>query len=283
MKGRTLRTWMMVLLAAGGLLLAGCSPTPTPVTPAAPVATEAAAETPAEAPSAAETTPTAEVPSVLDENGAVEGELLSEALASITPGVLSQEEIDGLLYMREEEKLARDVYLTLYERWGTPVFNNIARSEQTHTDTVKELLDRYGLPDPAEGQEVGQFSNPDLQALYDQLVAQGSQSEIDALKVGAAIEEIDILDLEERLAQTDKEDIQLVYENLMAGSRNHLRAFVSVLEMRGESYSPQYLDQATYDAILSSGVEPGMGGGIGGGMGGPGGHGPGGPPPTSAP
>ncbi len=278
MKGRTLSALMMALLV-GGLLLTGCSPTPTPVTPAAPVATETTTETSADGASAAETTPTAEAPSVLNENGAVEGELLGEALASITPGVLSQEEIDGLLYMREEEKLARDVYLTLYERWGTPVFNNIARSEQTHTDTVKELLDRYGLPDPAEGQDVGQFSNPDLQALYDQLVAQGSQSEIDALKVGAAIEEIDILDLEERLAQTDKEDIRLVYENLMAGSRNHLRAFVSVLEMRGESYAPQYLDQATYDAIVSSSVEPGMGGGIGG----PGGQGPGGPPPTSAP
>ncbi len=273
MKGRRVLIWTMTFLVMGGLLLAGCSPTPTPATPAAPVATEASAE----APSTEEMTPTAEVPSVVDEEGSMEGTLLDEALASITPGALSPEEIDGLLYMREEEKLARDVYLTLYEKWGTQVFRNISRSEQTHTDAVKELLDRYGIPDPAEGKEVGQFTNPDLQALYDQLVAQGSQSEIDALKVGAAIEEIDILDLEERLAQTDKEDIQLVYENLMAGSRNHLRAFVSVLEMRGESYTPQYLDQATYDAILSSGMEPGMGG-----MGGPGGHGPGGPP-VSAP
>ncbi len=276
MKGRSLLGWVLTSMAVGALLLTGCTPTPTPVTPAA---VSTATEATAEAPSVPEATVTAELPSVLDEKGAVEGVLLDEALASITPGVLSQEEIDGLLYMREEEKLARDVYLTLYEKWGTPVFNNIARSEQTHTDTVKELLDRYNLPDPAAGQEVGHFSNPDLQALYEQLVAQGSQSEIEALKVGAAIEEIDILDLEERLAQTDNEDIQLVYENLMAGSRNHLRAFVSVLEMRGESYSPQYLDQATYDAILSGGVEPGMGGGIGG----PGGHGPGGPPPTSAP
>ena len=190
----------------------------------------------------------------VDENG-------STIIDQIATGQLSDTEIGGILYMREEEKLARDVYLTLYEAWGLPVFQNIARSEATHLDAVKTLIGRYGLEDPA-AQEIGVFTNPTLQQLYDQLVADGSKSLADALKVGAAIEEIDILDLEERIAQTDKADIQLVYENLMKGSRNHLRAFTSTLEKQtGEIYQPQYLDPVAYQAIVNAPKETGgMGG-----------------------
>jgi hypothetical protein len=184
----------------------------------------------------------------------------SDALNQATTDTLSDAEIEGLLYMREEEKLARDVYLTLYEKWGMPVFQNISESEQTHMDAVKRLLDRYDLEDPAAGTDIGVFTDPTLQGLYDQLVNEGSQSLADALRVGAAIEEIDILDLEERIAQTDKSDIQLVYENLMRGSRNHLRAFVSTLERQtGEIYQPQYLSQAAYDAIVNTPRESGSG------------------------
>ncbi|MBC8447687.1 MAG: DUF2202 domain-containing protein [Chloroflexi bacterium] len=181
-------------------------------------------------------------------------------------GELSEAEIEGLLYMREEEKLARDVYLTLYEAWELPIFQNIASSEQQHMDAVLGLMERYGLEDPAEGQDTGEFANPTLQELYDQLVETGGQSLEDALRVGAAIEEIDILDLEEHIAQTDKADIQRVYENLLRGSRNHLRSFVGTLEREtGETYAPQYLSQEAYDAIVSSPMERGGGGGQGGG------------------
>jgi hypothetical protein len=160
--------------------------------------------------------------------------------------------------MREEEKLARDVYLTLYEQWGMPIFENIARSEATHMEAIKSLLDRYGLPDPVEGKAVGEFADQMLQELYDQLVEQGRQSLSDALRVGAAIEEIDIIDLAQYIAQTDRADIQRVYENLTKGSRNHLRSFVGNLERRtGETYEPQYLDQAAYDAIVNARPEHG--------------------------
>ncbi len=165
---------------------------------------------------------------------------------------LTEDEADALAFMREEEKLAHDVYVTLYDKWGLPVFKNISAAEQTHSDAVKRLLDRYGVEDPAAGNAVGEFTNPTLQSLYDQLVAQGSLSITDALKVGAAIEEIDILDLQERIAQTDKADITRVYSNLLKGSENHLRAFVSNLEARGETYAPQYLSQAAYDEIIAS-------------------------------
>jgi len=164
---------------------------------------------------------------------------------------LSPEESASLLFMREEEKLACDVYNALFAIWGQPTFQNIAASEQAHMDQVKLLLDRYSLADPAL--EPGVFSDPELQALYNNLVAQGSVSLADALKVGAAIEEIDILDLEERLAQTDNADIQQVFNNLMAGSYNHLNAFVGALAAQtGEVYEPLYLSSEAYDAIVTS-------------------------------
>jgi len=178
-------------------------------------------------------------------------------------GELSAEESASLLFMREEEKLARDVYNTLYAVWGQPTFSNIAASEQSHMDEIKLLLDRYGLADPAL--EPGVFTDPALQALYDQLVAQGSLSLAEALKVGGAIEEIDILDLQERLAQTDNADIQQVYNNLILGSYNHLNAFASaLLTQTGETYQPQSLSAEAYAAIVTGQTGNGNQGGNGG-------------------
>jgi hypothetical protein len=170
---------------------------------------------------------------------------------SAAPTTLTPAEIAGLTFMREEEKLARDVYLALDDAWNLQVFANIARSEQNHMDAVGTLLTRYGLPDPAAGNAPGEFTHPDLQALYDQLVAQGGQSLGEALRVGATIEEIDIRDLHEQLPGVRHSDIRRVYEQLEQGSENHLRAFVSTLERQtGETYEPQYLDQAVYDEIV---------------------------------
>lgn len=186
--------------------------------------------------------------------------VLTDLQANLSPatGDLTDEEIAGLLYMREEEKLAGDVYLTLYDKWGLQIFQNIANSEQTHTDAVKSLLDFYGLEDPATGSAVGEFANADLQALYDQLIAQGEQSLGDALKVGAAIEEIDILDLEKSLAEVNSANIRTVYENLLKGSRNHLRAFTSTLSRQtGQVYEPQFMQDDAYQAIVSSAQETG--------------------------
>jgi len=177
------------------------------------------------------------------------------------PSELSEVEAEGLLWMREEEKLARDVYMALYSAWELPLFQNIANSEQAHMDAVIVLLlDTYNLEDPAQ-EQAGVFTDPELQALYDELFALGSQSIADALKVGAAIEEIDILDLQTYLAQTDNLDIQQVYNNLLMGSQNHLRAFTNTLMTQtGETYQPQYLSFEEYQAILSQ-VGRGNGGG----------------------
>lgn len=209
-------------------------------------------------------------------NGGGSGE--QHSLPPATPGELSAAESAALIYMREEEKLAHDVYIVLYEKWGLRVFGNISQSEQTHTDAIKALLTRYELPDPASS-STGVFTNPDLQTLYNDLIARGSQSLNEALKVGAAIEEIDILDLEKRLPQTDNADIQQVFNNLLNGSYNHLRAFASNLSAQtGETYQPQYLSVETYQSIIGSGpATQGNGrGGSGGGGNGAGGGGGGG-------
>jgi len=190
-------------------------------------------------------------------------------------GDLSAEEAEALLFMREEEKLAHDVYIALYEQWGLQTFRNIANSEQAHTDSVKNLLDRYGLDDPAAAQ-TGVFTNPELQALYTELVARGSQSLAEAIQVGGAIEEIDILDLQERLALTDNADIQQVFNNLLKGSTSHLRAFASVLQAQtGETYQPQVLSIEAFQSLLAGTTGNGMGRGgqRGGGGNGQGGRG----------
>ncbi len=201
--------------------------------------------------------PPSERGALQDENSATFLDVVSirEAVAAMPKVDLNQSESEGLLYMREEEKLARDAYWAFGDQYGLPVFENIAEAEETHMDSVKVLMDKYGLIDPIL--EAGKFSNPDLQALYDDLVEQGSSSAEEALRVGAVIEETDIQDLKERLAETDNEDIKMVYESLMRGSRNHLRAFVNNLERRGIDYTPEVLSQEEFDQIVGTSIERG--------------------------
>ena len=170
---------------------------------------------------------------------------------------LDATEIQNLNYMREEEKLARDVYSTLYGIWGLPVFDNISESEQVHTTRVEDMLDKYRLPDPVVDDATGVFVDQELAVLYDTLVAEGSQSSLKALYVGAAIEEIDMIDLQHAIDDTDNVDIQMLYENLMSGSKNHLRAYVGQIENLGIVYEAQYLPQDEVDSIVDSPVERG--------------------------
>jgi hypothetical protein len=164
---------------------------------------------------------------------------------------LSTQEVKDLLHMREEEKLARDVYLTLYSKWHMPIFKNIARSESWHMHMIKVLLNKYRLKDPVVSNKVGAFSNPELKKLYNELVAKGEKSRIDALKVGATVEDLDIYDLDKAIKDTDNKDIKFVYERLRMGSTNHMRAFVGLLRRYGSDYSPQYISKAEYQAILN--------------------------------
>ena len=157
----------------------------------------------------------------------------------------------GLLFMREEEKLARDVYDYLYEKWNSIIFDNISNSEQIHMDRVLDLINLYGLEDPALP-EAGVFTNEDLQNLYNELIVVGDSSLIFALIVGATIEEVDITDLQDYISATEDENIQCIYGNLMKGSRNHLRAFYNKLEWMGVTYTPQFLSEDEFYSIVNA-------------------------------
>lgn len=181
----------------------------------------------------------------------------SDSLSS-TKIALIDDEIRGLIFMREEEKLARDVYLTFNNLWNQRVFENISESEQRHMDALKIILDNYGITDPVSTDSVGVFTNTTLQELYDTLIEQGSANLIDALKAGALIEEIDILDLRKELDENvSSDDLRIVYENLLRGSRNHLRAFNRNLAAEGIEYIPQKLPLEDFNEIINSEWEKG--------------------------
>lgn len=169
---------------------------------------------------------------------------------------LSQQESDDLRFLREEEKLARDVYTALAPQVAM-VFTNIAMSEQRHMDQVLGLLTTYGLADPAAGMAAGAFANPTLQALSTTLVQRGGASANAALAVGAEIEELDIADIRRLRTHTTRPDILAVYDSLELGSRNHLRTFYSRIVAAGSTYTPTHLDQASFDAIVNSPREMG--------------------------
>ncbi|MBF0621348.1 MAG: DUF2202 domain-containing protein [Magnetococcales bacterium] len=163
-----------------------------------------------------------------------------------------------LLYMREEEKLARDVYQQLFQHWKLTLFSSIARAEQRHMNAVGQLITRFSLPDPVGTNGIGVFQHQKLATLYSDLMARGKRSITEALRVGALIEEIDILDLEAGLKTTNQPDIQRVFRNIQRGSTNHLRTFAHGLELRGEIYQPIKLTKDSFNAILHSPTDTGF-------------------------
>ena len=178
----------------------------------------------------------------------------SNAYSATLP--LSEDEKADLTFMREEEKLARDTYLKLYDIWKLSVFSNIASSEQMHMDALLKLLKNYALPDPAAGNEIGEFTNDDLQTLYEQLIDAGDDSKINALKVGGLIEEKDMLDIKAAIERSQQQVIDKVYVSLLCGSRNHLRSFAQNIEvLTTQPYVAQILTQVEVDAIVDSPME----------------------------
>ena len=170
----------------------------------------------------------------------------------------SADEEDALKLMREEEKMARDLYLNAYDTWNVKIFQNISSSEQQHMDAIKALLTKYGIADPVLNDGRGIFVNPIIDSIFVLLDQQANLSKIDALKMGAFVEEFDIHDLRVLKANdVDNVDITLVFDDLERGSRNHLRSFISNLSNQGVSYVPQVLTQAEFDAIINSPHETG--------------------------
>ncbi len=181
-----------------------------------------------------------------------------QLIKNIPSEPLSNAEREGILMMREEEKLARDVYTELGRKWGLRIFSNIARSEQTHMDAIRYLIEKYKIQDPVTDDAIGKFTSKKMKRLYEQLTAQGMHSLAEALKVGATIEDLDIKDLEKLLLANNNEDIRITYKNLTKGSRNHLRAFVRQLSRYNEKYEPQFISPDEFKDIISSPHERGM-------------------------
>jgi hypothetical protein len=245
--------WILIVVIAAGLLLGACSTT------AQEQNSQPAAQ--GDMDQARIEKGQAGAPTQVSESDP-EQEVHSDTISSLSDGEATSAELEGLIYMREEEKLARDVYLQLGGQWDFRAFENIASSESTHMDAVLGLIQLFGAEDPVGDNPPGVFEDQELQALYSELVERGNQSLPEALLVGGAIEEIDILDLQEYLAGTQDAAIREVYGNLLQGSINHLASFARTYERQtGESYQPQYLTQQTYLDLISQAAVMGSGGG----------------------
>jgi hypothetical protein len=172
---------------------------------------------------------------------------------SIVSQTLTDSDKEALLFMLEEEKLARDTYIYLNDLWSVNQFANIKNSEQTHMDAVENLLIQNNIAYSIL--PIGEFADQNLQNFYNQFVADGAISLSNALQIGATIEDLDIVDLEDYMDLTTNTDLISVFEGLQCGSRNHLRSFISAIENNGDIYSPQFLSQDEYNDILNASHE----------------------------
>jgi len=201
-----------------------------------------------------------------------------EESSSSNESQLDKAEQHHLIFMRQEEKLARDVYTSLAGMWpDASIFVNIGEgSEQTHTDVMRDKLEEFNVDDPEPNTNIlpssigvftGELYGSYFTANYQALVNKGSQSELDALYVGAFIEELDMHDIVEcpeiiedtdngisdcGLDYTDEPSLINAYNSLLDGSRSHLKAYVGRIEsIVGEgNYEAQILSQDEVNEIL---------------------------------
>ncbi len=185
--------------------------------------------------------------------------VLALSLTSIFAATLSDEDAEKIFWIREEEKLARDVYIGLYEIWGIRTFDNISRSEQVHMDAIRdEIIIPNGLEDPVKSEKPGVFTNPEIKKLYDELMLKGSSSVQNAIEVGLLIEDMDIFDLKRTIEMVEDETIKVVLQHLQEGSENHMRAFNKQAERYGVEYEPEYISRQEMNGILSGQVGSGQ-------------------------
>ena len=174
---------------------------------------------------------------------------------ALTKDTLNEKEKSDLIFLREEEKLAHDVYVFSFKKYNQTIFLNISSGEQNHMNSVLNLLTKYGVADPIQNQSEGVFQNAILQQLYNQLTAKSDSSLTKALEVGATIEDLDINDIKSFYVNTSNTDLTGVYDRLTCGSRNHLRSFISQLLSNEITYTPQYITQIEFNDIIASSNE----------------------------
>jgi len=141
----------------------------------------------------------------------------------------------------------------LYQQYGTKQFTNVAtKGEYQHIGAVQQLVQKYKLDDtnlsftnvvdplgymntPIEAMDAGVYDVPEIQALYDNLMARATD-ETEALKVGCIIEVVDVNDLTHDIALAESEnaaDIVTVFNFLRDGSYNHYWSFDKGLKNKG--------------------------------------------------
>jgi len=172
---------------------------------------------------------------------------------------LTQPLKDSLAYMGNEERLAYDVYLNLYEyhqqNSGIEIkqlYNIATNAERKHIAIVQSLVQRYNLnaSDLTDINETvvsdnnmsattmprGVYDIQAIQNLYDSLYTLGQNSQEDALKVGCMVEVTDINDLDKYITQAQESnatDIEAAFNTLRDGSYNHYWAFDKALKNIG--------------------------------------------------
>lgn len=189
-----------------------------------------------------------------------EDNLESATISKVVASTLNEEQEQLLLFIFEEEKMARDVYRYLFEKWGANVFSNIILSEQTHKDAMEQLLNTYGV-EYTDNDITGEFVNEEIQNLYDGLTATGDESLVAALNVGMFIEDFDIDDLSESMTFFENKDVTTVLTNLIKGSKNHLKAFYNnQLQLNPDySYEPEFISEELYQEIIAAPAQGGNG------------------------
>ncbi len=180
---------------------------------------------------------------------------INQTVINLPTEPLDDAEKARILFIREEEKLAYDVYNAMFDKYGVNIFQNIPNSELSHMEAMLTIIKKYNLVDPMDTSPRGVFKDATLQTLYTSLVTQGNTSVLAAYQVGALIEELDIHDLNSSISVTNNQDVRIVYDFLNKGSRNHLRSFYKNITKAGGSYTPIYITQAEFDAIVNSPTE----------------------------
>lgn len=181
--------------------------------------------------------------SLIEKNAVIDGTCL-------VSGTITAEDAKLILFMMDEEKMARDVYIFFSGKYTLPVFRNISKSESIHMKAVGNLVSGFNLTFTGTDTP-GEFENSEIAGLYKELTGKGSLSLDEALKAGALIEETDILDLEKAIMQTQNASVKTVFTHLLRASENHLRAFTGILKARKMTYEPLLLSSEYYQAVMS--------------------------------
>ncbi len=162
---------------------------------------------------------------------------------------ITETEAGDLQLLREEEKLARDLFRDWSDR--SELFGAVAHSKQLHFEIVGALLQRHQVTDRTLGGE-GLYVFPQLQTLHQELLARGGSTELEALAAGAELHERDLVGLEEAAGRSQLEDVRASLAEIQRGARNHLRGCVEELALQGVDYAPRLLSPEAFAAIINS-------------------------------